>query len=266
MQIPSQSGLKDKVAIVVGGGAYGDGIGNGRAACLLLAAEGAKVLVIDRDGALAARTAEMITENGGTAEAHAADVTQSSECEDLVQKALRLWGRVDYLDNNVGISSRRTVVDETEEDWDRVMQVNVKAMMLTAKHAIPAMAETGGGAIVNISSISALRPRGLTAYSTSKAAVMGLTTAMAVDHAPQGIRVNCVAPGPVYTPMVIGNGMSDEARSTRQNASPLKIEGTGWDIGNAVTFLLSDRARYITGQVLVVDGGCTIVGPARSYG
>ncbi len=265
MYVPSQSGLKDKVAIVVGGGARGDGIGNGRAACLLLAAEGAKVLVVDRDEALAGRTAEMIAENGGTATAHAADVTQSNQCKDLVAKALSLWGRVDYLDNNVGIGSTKSVVDETEEDWDRVMQVNVKTMMLASKHAIPAMAETGGGAIVNISSISALRPRGLTAYSTSKAAVMGLTTAMAVDHAPQGIRVNCVAPGPVYTPMVIGNGMSDEARAIRQNASPLKTEGTGWDIGNAVTFLLSDRARYITGQVLVVDGGCTIVGPARSY-
>lgn len=263
IHVPSASGLKDKVAIVVGGGARGDGIGNGRAACLLLAAEGAKVMVVDRDGALAQRTAEMIRENGGTAEAHAADVTQASECDDMVQKALRLWGRVDCLDNNVGIGSRKSVVDETEEEWDRVMEVNVKTMMLTAKYAIPAMAESGGGAIVNISSISALRPRGLTAYSASKGAVIALSRAMAVDHAPQGIRVNCVAPGPVYTPMVIRNGMSDQARAERRNASPLKIEGEGWDIGNAVTFLLSDRARYITGQTLVVDGGCTIVGPAR---
>lgn len=265
MHVPSESGLKDKVAIVVGGGARGDGIGNGRAACLLMAAEGAKVLVVDRDEALAGRTVAMIRENGGTAEAHGADVTKASECDDMVQKALRLWGRVDCLDNNVGIGSRRSVVDETEEEWDRVMEVNVKAMMLTSKYAIPAMAETGGGAIVNISSISALRPRGLTAYSTSKGAVIALSRAMAVDHAPEGIRVNCVAPGPVFTPMVFGNGMSEEARAQRRNASPLKREGEGWDIGNAVAFLLSERAKYITGQTLVVDGGCTIVGPARSY-
>ncbi len=263
IQIPSASGLKDKVAIVVGGGARGDGIGNGRAACLLMAAEGVKILVVDRDQALAGRTAEIIRENGGTADSFAADVTQSGDCQAMVAKALSLWGRIDYLDNNVGIGSSKTVVDETEDEWDRVMNVNVKTMMLTSKHAIPAMAETGGGAIVNISSISALRPRGLTAYSASKGAVIALSRAMAVDHAPQGIRVNCVAPGPVYTPMVIRNGMSNSARAGRRNASPLKIEGEGWDIGNAVMFLMSDRARYITGQTLVVDGGCTIVGPAR---
>jgi len=261
--IPNSSGLKDKVAIVVGGGARGDGIGNGRAACLLLAAEGARVLVVDQDEALAARTVQMIEENGGTAAAFGADVTRSGDCKSMVDRALGLWGRVDCLDNNVGIGSRKTVVDEDEDEWDRVMEVNVKTMMLTAKHAIPAIAESGGGAIVNISSISALRPRGLTAYSASKGAVIALSRAMAVDHAPQGIRVNCVAPGPVYTPMVIRNGMSEKARGERRNASPLKIEGAGWDIGNAVAFLLSERARYITGQTLVVDGGCTIVGPAR---
>ena len=263
MHVPIDSGLKDKVAIVVGGGARGDGIGNGRAACLLMAAEGAKVLVVDRDEALAGRTAQMIEENGGIAAAYAADVTQSSDCKAMVDRALRLWGRVDFLDNNVGIGSSKSVVDEDEDEWDRVMLVNVKTMMLTSKHAIPAMAETGGGAIVNISSISALRPRGLTAYSASKGAVIALSRAMAVDHAAQGIRVNCVAPGPVFTPMVIRNGMSDQAREARRTASPLKIEGEGWDIGNAVTFLMSNRARYITGQTLVVDGGCTIVGPAR---
>jgi NAD(P)-dependent dehydrogenase (short-subunit alcohol dehydrogenase family) len=123
----------------------------------------------------------------------------------------------------------------------------------------------GRGAIVNISSISALRPRGLTIYTTTKAAVIGLTQAMAVDHGRDGIRVNCVAPGPVYTPMVYArdNGMPPEARETRKNASALGIEGTGWDIGRAVRFLLSDEARYITGQVLVVDGGVTLQAPAR---
>jgi NAD(P)-dependent dehydrogenase (short-subunit alcohol dehydrogenase family) len=116
---------------------------------------------------------------------------------------------------------------------------------------------------VNVSSISALRPRGLTAYSASKGAVIALTRAMAVDHGPQGIRVNCVAPGPVYTPMVYSRGMTDRARTQRAKASVLGIEGTGWDIGHAVRFLLSDHARYITGHTLVVDGGVTIQAPAR---
>jgi NAD(P)-dependent dehydrogenase (short-subunit alcohol dehydrogenase family) len=149
MHVPIDSGLKDKVAIVVGGGARGDGIGNGRAACLLMAAEGARVLVVDRDTALAQRTADMIIENGGIAAAFAADVTQSSDCKTMVDRTLSLWGRVDYLDNNVGIGSSKTVVDEDEDEWDRVMLVNVKTMMLTSKHAIPAMAETGGGYLVN---------------------------------------------------------------------------------------------------------------------
>ncbi len=125
------------------------------------------------------------------------------------------------------------------------------------------MIETAGrGAIVNISSISALRPRGLTAYSASKGAIISLTRAMAVDHAADGIRVNCVAPGPMYTPMVYARGMSDQAREQRRRASALGIEGTGWDVGHAVRFLLSDHARYITGQTLVVDGGTTLQAPA----
>jgi NAD(P)-dependent dehydrogenase (short-subunit alcohol dehydrogenase family) len=145
-----------------------------------------------------------------------------------------------------------------------MMQVNVEAMFLTSKHAIPAMIKTAGrGAIVNISSISALRPRGLTIYTTTKAAIIGLTRAMAVDHGKDGIRVNCICPGPVYTPMVYARGMSDQARDNRRRASSLAIEGTGWDIGNAVRFLMSDHARYITGHTLVVDGGVTLQAPER---
>ena len=137
------------------------------------------------------------------------------------------------------------MVDEKPDEYRRVMQVNVETMFLLSKHAIPAMIKTAkGGSIVNISSISALRPRGLTTYSTSKAAVIGLTQAMAVDHGKDHIRVNCICPGPMYTPMVYarGNGMSEAARAQRAKASVLKIEGTGWDIGHAVRFLMS-RAR-----------------------
>ena len=258
-------GLSGKVAIVSGGGAAGDGIGNGRAAAILLARSGTKVVVADLDKKLAERTVEMIQAEGGTAIAHGFDATSESDCRGLIDAAVDHWGRLDFLDNNIGIGSRGSVVDEKPEEYRRVMQVNVETMFLLSKHAIPAMIKTAkGGAIVNISSISALRPRGLTTYTVSKQAVIGLTQAMAVDHGKDRIRVNCICPGPMYTPMVNrGNGMSEANRRTRANASVLKIEGTGWDIGQGVRFLLSNHARYITGQVLVIDGGVTLQGPER---
>ena len=180
-------GLAGKVAIVTGGGAKGDGIGNGRAASILLARAGANVLVVDRDLTLAERTVAMIAGEGGSAAAASYDVTESVQCAAMVEDAVSRWGRLDCLDNNVGIGSKGTVVDETEENWARVMHVNVDSMFLTCKHAIPAMIRTaGGGSIVNISSISALRPRGLTAYTVSKGAVIALTKAIAVDHGATG--------------------------------------------------------------------------------
>jgi NAD(P)-dependent dehydrogenase (short-subunit alcohol dehydrogenase family) len=263
LEVPHEWGLAGKVAVVTGGGAVGDGIGNGRASAILLGKAGTKVVVVDRDGGLAKRTVEMIAEAGGEGMAFEADVTKASDCKAMVAAAVQRFGRLDLLDNNVGIGSRGSVVDETEDNWRRVMQVNVETMFLAAKYAIPEMRRVGGGAIVNVSSISAIRPRGLTVYTVSKSAVIGLTKAMAVDHGKEGIRVNCVAPGPVYTPMVYAGGMTPKAREVRKNASALQIEGTGWDIGAAVRFLLSDQARYITGQVLVVDGGTSLTAPER---
>jgi NAD(P)-dependent dehydrogenase (short-subunit alcohol dehydrogenase family) len=265
MQGPEDdAGLTGKVALISGGGAAGDGIGNGRAAAILLARAGVKVLVADRELKLAERTAERITAEGGIAAALAADVTDEADCKRLVEAIVDRFGRLDFLDNNVGIGSRGSVVEEKPEQYRKVMQVNVESMFLLSKYAIPAMVKTAkGGAIVNISSISALRPRGLTTYTTSKAAVIGLTRAMAVDHGGDNIRVNCICPGPMYTPMVYARGMSEAARSQRAKASVLKREGTGWDVGHAVKFLLSDYARYITGQVLVVDGGVTLQAPER---
>jgi NAD(P)-dependent dehydrogenase (short-subunit alcohol dehydrogenase family) len=265
MAVVLDAGFKGKVAIVTGAGAADDGIGNGRAAALLLAQAGARVLVVDVKRELAERTVQMIAAAGGTALAHAADVTDDAQCQAMVARAREAFARLDFLDNNVGIGGRGSVVTVQPADWRRVMQVNVESMYLASRHAIPAMIETaGGGAIVNVSSISALRPRGLTPYSTSKGAVIALTRAMAVDHGKEHIRVNCVAPGPVFTPMVYADGMTDEARERRRRASVLGIEGSGWDVGHAVRFLLSSHARYITGQTLVVDGGVTIQAPARN--
>ena len=261
--MPSAPRLQGKVAIVTGAGSRAAGIGNGRAAAILFAREGARVLLVDQQAEHAEETLAAIKAEGGEAEVFAGDVTSADDCRTMVERAVSRWGKLDILDNNVGIGGAGSVVEVSEEDWDRVMSVNVKSMMLTGKFAVPAMVESGGGSIINISSISALRPRGLTPYSASKGAVIALTRAMAIDHAAQGVRVNCIAPGPVYTPMVYSGGMTEDARERRRRASPLGIEGTGWDIGYAALFLASDEARYITGQVLVVDGGVTIASPAR---
>ena len=220
-------------------------------------------MVIDRKLELAERTVEMIRDEGGAAIAHAADVTDEDSTREMVDAAMSGWGRLDVLVNNVGIGSRGSVVTSDLDAWNKVMEVNVHSMVLTSRFAIPAMLDDGGGSIVNLSSISALRPRGLTAYSTSKGAVMALTAAMATDHGREGIRVNCVAPGPVRTPMVGGDDMPDDVAETRRRASVLGIEGSGWDVGAAVRFLASDEARYITGQTLVVDGGVTLRAPSR---
>ena len=257
-------GLAGRVAVVTGGGAAGDGIGNGRAACILLARSGTAVLVVDRDEGLAKRTVEMIGGEGGKASALAVDVTDEAQCAAMAREAVSRYGRLDFLINNVGIGSKGSVVEEKPETWRRVMQVNVETMFLASKAAIPEMIRTAqGGAIVNISSISALRPRGLTTYSASKGAVIALSRAMAVDNGPDGIRVNCIAPGMVYTPMVYTRGMTEEQRDARRRRSLLQVEGTGWDVGHAVVYLLSDAARWVTGIVLPVDAGWT-AGDSRS--
>src|SRR5256886_7093936 len=232
-EVPDNWGLTGKVAIVTGGGAAGDGIGNGRAAAILLAKAGARVVVVDRAAELATGTVTMMEALGGKAIGCEADVTKPDDCRATVEAALDRFGRLDLLDNNVGIGSRGSVVEESQETWRRVMQVNVETMFLVAKHAIPAMIRAGGGAIVNASSISALRPRGLTTYSASKGAVIALTPAMAVDHGPDGIRVNCVAPGPASTPMGYRRGISARARARLRTASALGVEGRGWRGGPA---------------------------------
>jgi len=255
--------LEGKVAIVTGGGSRAAGIGTGRAAAVLFARNGARVIVVDRDDAAAADTVAMIAEEGGEAVAFAADLTSEGDCAAMAAAAVGRWGRIDVLDNNVGVEGPGTILDVDAATWDKVMTVNVSTIVRASRAVVPVMAQGGGGAIVNLSSISATRPRGLTPYTAAKGAVIALTRAMAIDHAAQGIRVNAIAPGPIYTPMVAAAGMADELRERRRTASPLGVEGTGWDVGHAAVFLVSDEARYITGAVLPVDGGVSIRSPDR---
>jgi len=255
--------LAGKSAIVTGAGSRAEGIGNGRATAILFAREGADLLLVDRDEAAVQATLDMIRAEGNDAAIAVADVTSTEDCARIVADAVSRYGKLDVLHNNVGIGGRGTVEQVSEVEWEHVQRVNVTSMMLTCKHAVPALRENGGGAITNVSSIAALRPRGLTAYSVSKAAVATLTQALAVDHGRDGIRANCIMPGPVYTPMVYAAGMSDELRERRKNASLLQQEGEPWDIGWAAVFLASDEAKYVTGVILPVDGGVTVRGPDR---
>src|SRR5881394_528383 len=217
--------LKGKVAIVAGGGASGAVLGNGQATAILFAREGAKVLCADAVEERAQATVDMIKKEGGAASALRVDVSKAADCKAMVDAALERYGRLDILDNNVGISVRADVLEVTEEQWDKVMAVNVKSIVLTAKYAIPQMIKGGGGSIINISSIAGLRANQSTPYSTSKAAVIGITRSMAGDHGRQGIRVNCIVPGLVYGPMVAPR-MDEALRERRRDASLLGTEGT----------------------------------------
>jgi NAD(P)-dependent dehydrogenase (short-subunit alcohol dehydrogenase family) len=248
-----------KVAIVTGAGSRAEGIGNGRAAAILLARHGAKVALVDQNEEWATRTQQMIEAEGGTSHVVLGDVTEPEACARIVRAAVDLWGRLDVVVNNVGISGPKGTAVEVElDEWERGLRVNVTSMMLMAKQAVPEMAKAGGGSIVNIASFAGLfggHPSLL--YPTSKGAVVNMTRAMAAHHAPQGIRVNAVAPGMVYTPMVYAGGMSEELRAARRNRSLLKTEGSGWDVGYAVLYLASDESRWVTGIILPVDAGAS---------
>ena len=248
--------LEGKVAIVIGAGSSGPGIGNGKATSILFAREGAKVLLVDADISRARETLTIIEDEGGNADVFQADVTQIGDSENIVESVVDRFGKLDILVNVVGILGLDTVVDVEEKDWDKIMDVNVKSVVLASKFAIPKMIESGGGSIINISSIAGSRAYSATPYTTSKAAINGLTLSMAYDHGKDNIRVNAIAPGAVYTPMVAGI-LTTEQRGKRMESSMLGTEGTGWDVGWASVYLASDESRWVTGTVLTVDAGIT---------
>lgn len=253
-----------KVAIVTGAGAEGELIGIGRAIAMVLAGEGAQVACIDLDGDRAEATAARIRANGGDAFGIGGDVSLSEDCARCVATTIGRYGRLDILINNVGISTP-TRLDTDEAVWDRVLDVNLKSAMLMSKYAVPRMVETGGGSIVNISSVAGIRAHGALAYGASKAAMAQLARDIMLLHGRDGIRANTVAPGHVMTPHV-AHLLPPDAREIRRKISPLGIEGDAWDVAMAVLFLASDEARFITGVHLPVDGGVTETGPLVAHG
>jgi NAD(P)-dependent dehydrogenase (short-subunit alcohol dehydrogenase family) len=244
---------------VTGAGSRGAGIGNGRAVAILFARHGAKVALLDIDRRSAEETAGTIDREGGVCMVVPCDVTDEAACGTAVEKTVAAWGRLDVLVNNVGVTGPPGTAAEVDAGaWDEALRTNVTSMMLMAKHAIPPMREGGGGSIVNISSLAGLlggHPALL--YPTSKAAVIGLTRAMAAHHGREGIRVNCVAPGAVTTPMVEARGLTPELRAARLQQTLLGTEGSAWDTAHAVLYLASDESRWVTGAVLPVDAGAT---------
>lgn len=252
-----------KVAIVTGAGSSAEGIGNGRASAILLARHGASVCLLDWSLESAQETEAMIQAEGGVCFSLQGDVSQEVDCRHAVEETVRRYGRVDILVNVVGTSKVRgdaTAVDLDE--WDRGMAINLKSIVMMSRYAVPEMAKVGGGAIINIGSITGLHgghPNLF--YATSKGAIVNMTRTMAGNHGQDQVRVNNVAPGFVYTPVVYGKGLPEDVREYRRNTSVLKTEGTGWDVGYAVLFLASDEARWITGVTLPVDAGVSAISP-----
>lgn len=269
MSIPDKARPEDlagKVAVISGAGSRASGIGNGRAAAVLLAEAGMKVALVDAVAENLVETRELVEKAGAECLSFTADVSDALVVERLVSSVVDTWGGVDVLFNNVGIvGPSGSVVDVDLEAWDRCFDINVTSMLLMSRFCIPSMRKRGGGSIVNTSSIAGvLGGHPSVIYSATKGAVTNLTRAMAATHGPENIRVNALVPGFLHTPMVYGQGLSEADRVRRRNVAPLGVggvEGNGWDVGEAVLFLASERSRFITGANIQVDGGLTAVIP-----
>lgn len=256
--------LADKVAVVVGAGQTpGETIGNGRAIAILFAREGATVLLVDRNGESAEQTAKMVESEGGRCSVFVGDATSEPVCQEMAATCIERYGRIDVLQNVVGIGAGDAAVTRLEEDaWDRLMNVNLKSVLFTCKHVLPHMRAQESGSIINISSAAAVAAAGYVGYKVSKAGVNALTHAIAMSNAKYGIRANVIMPGLLDTPMAVeGQAQArqmdrEEIRQARNALVPLRKKmGTAWDTAYACLFLASDEAQFITGAVLPVDGG-----------
>ena len=259
--------LKDKVAIITGAGSVGPGWGNGRAAAVIFAREGAKVFAVDLKRESMDETVSMAREAGCEIVTHTCDMMDSAQVATMVQACVDTFGRVDILVNNVGGSSPGGPVALSEEAWDRQIDFNLKTVFLACKHVIPVMEKSGGGSIINTASTSGIRFTGSTqiGYAASKAGVIQFSRVAAVEYAPKRIRVNTVVPGQMHTPMVEtrlagqrAGGDVEALLKTRQARIPLGFMGDGRDTAYAALFLASDEARFVTGTELVVDGGMSV--------
>jgi NAD(P)-dependent dehydrogenase (short-subunit alcohol dehydrogenase family) len=252
--------VEGKVAIVTGAGSVpGPGFGTGKAIAIALAREGAKLVLVDLFPERAEETKAAIEAEGGEAIVVKADCTKWRDCADMVLKALDAYDRVDILVNNLGLASPGTVTEMYERDWDRVFDINLRTVFLCCKYTIPVMLAQGAGSVINLSSISAQRPGRTVAYTAAKAGVEAMTFDMAYAYGRKGVRVNCVLPGNIVTPIATNVLKAfpghERLMKMRELGGMLGIPGDAWDIAHAVVYLASDEARYITGVTLPVDAG-----------
>jgi NAD(P)-dependent dehydrogenase (short-subunit alcohol dehydrogenase family) len=247
------------------GSTPGPGVGTGRAIAIALAREGAGVLLADIHVDRADETLRRVQEAGGTGATFSGDMTRSADCKAMVETAIERFGTVDILVNNIGAAIAGSVVETTEDEWDRVLDISLRTAFLASRHAVPVMAAQRSGAIVNIGSISASRGGNYVGYSAAKGAMHALTIDMAYSHGRQGIRVNSVAPGHITTPLLYSVSGDTPETAFRQRLAAasnlLGVDGDGWDVAPAVVFLASDEARWITGVTLPVDAGVMSVTP-----
>lgn len=266
--------LAGKVAIVTGAGSIAPGWSNGRAVAVTFAREGAQVIAMDLDEKSLDETRDLIRAEGGQCEAVVGSVAQDRDVAACVEVALRAFGGIDVLHNNVGIYRLGGPVELSETDWDHVISTNLKGLFLTCKHVLPCLEQRGGGAIVTIGSIAGRRHMGLPqiAYATSKGAIAAFTCGIAAQYGPRGIRANVVVPGIIDTPLLakaaetayassMGLADIDTMRAARAQSVPLKRFGTPWDVAAASLYLASDDARYVTGAEILVDGGLSCLVP-----
>ncbi|QKV97757.1 SDR family oxidoreductase [Streptomyces sp. NA02950] len=247
--------MEGTAALITGAGSSGDFLGTGAATALLLAAQGATVGILDVGEERAARTRTRIEEAGGKAVTLVADVTDEDAVGNAVDSFAFTAGRLDAVVNNAAVTPKGDIKTATRADWDRVFAVNATAPMLVARAAYPHLVRSGGGSIVNVSSIAGLRGFGTGAYGPSKGALQSLTVDLAHAWGPDNIRVNCLVPGHLYTPM--GDQGGAEGREMRRKANLLGLEGTAWDLAWAALFMAGPESRWITGTVLPVDAGTT---------
>jgi NAD(P)-dependent dehydrogenase (short-subunit alcohol dehydrogenase family) len=267
--------LKEKVAIVTGAGSVTGAsdrppVGNGKAAAIVYAREGAAVMAVDIRAEAVEETKRMIDGEGGICSIFQADVSSAKDCRAMVEQCLKTYGKIDILHSNVGIGPPKPggILEADEENWDFVMQVNLKSMFLTCQAVVPHMIKQGSGSILNISSLAAVKnsyPKQFI-YAVAKAGVNALTKCLAFELADKGIRVNCIMPGMIDSPTIynetikIYQGDIERMRKDRIQRIPMKRMGEPWDIAYASLFLVSDPAKYITGQALSVDGGLILTG------